>query len=101
MRTPILQKLIEEKNLKIYKTILIDECTSIGATVLGNFINGYYPINNLKNFFHYNYYIIYYEIIQNNLVKENNIFQIQELFIINYKNILIENKYVLKDNPIF
>ena len=48
MRTPILQKMIEEKNLKISKTILIDECTSIGASLLGNFYSGNFPYKDLK-----------------------------------------------------
>ena len=44
MRTPILQKMIKDKNLKISKTILIDECTSVGAALLGSFLDGYFPI---------------------------------------------------------
>ena len=54
----------------------------------------------MKNFYHYNYYIIYYEIIQNNLVKEKNKFLDIGIIYKNYTDILIENKYVLKDNPI-
>ena len=38
MRTPILQKMIENKNLKICKTILIDECTSVGDDIYNNFL---------------------------------------------------------------
>jgi molecular chaperone DnaK (HSP70) len=44
MRTPFLQKMIEKQNLKISKTILIDECTSVGAALLGSFLDGYFPI---------------------------------------------------------
>ena len=54
MRTPILQKIIEDKNIKISKTILIDECTSVGAALLGNFIKNKFPISELENFNHYN-----------------------------------------------
>ena len=50
MRTPILQKVIEDKNLKISKTILIDECTSVGAALLGNFFYGKFPITQLNYF---------------------------------------------------
>ena len=59
MRTPFLQKMIEDKNLKISKTILIDECTSVGASLLGSYLDKYFPIkvelfekdkNNHKNF---------------------------------------------------
>jgi heat shock protein len=48
-RTPIIQKVIEKKSYKISKTILIDECTSVGAALLGNFYNGNFPIKYLKN----------------------------------------------------
>ncbi len=48
MRTPILLNMIEKQKLKIYKTILIDECTSIGASLLGNFYSGNSPIKDLK-----------------------------------------------------
>ncbi len=38
MRTPILQNLIRKQyNLSIYKTILIDECTCIGSSLLDYF----------------------------------------------------------------
>ena len=54
MRTPILQKMIKDKNLKISKTILIDECTSVGACILRSFNNNKFPISKLKNFYQYN-----------------------------------------------
>ncbi len=54
MRTPILQSIIENTNLKICKTILIDECTSVGAALLGSFFNGKFPIKQLKSFNHIN-----------------------------------------------
>ena len=56
IRTPILQKIIEDKKIKIYKGILIDECTSVGAALLGNFFDGNFPITQLNFFEHYNYY---------------------------------------------
>ena len=54
MRTPILQKMIENKNLKICKTILIDECTSVGAALYGTFIKGNFPVSQLKNIIPFN-----------------------------------------------
>ena len=48
MRTPIIQQVIKNY-YKISKTILIDECTSVGAALLGNFYNGNFPIKHLKN----------------------------------------------------
>ena len=49
MSTPIIQQVIEKNSYKISKTILIDECISIGAALLGNFYNGNFPIKYLKN----------------------------------------------------
>ncbi len=48
MRTPILQKMIENKKLEISKTILIDECTSVGAALLGSFFENKFPIQQFK-----------------------------------------------------
>ena len=63
MKTPILQKIIENNNLKVYKNITIDECTSIGASLLCHFSKGNFPIKHLKNFYFYNYYPLLYEIV--------------------------------------
>ncbi len=92
MRTPILQKLIEEKNLKIYKTILIDECTSIGAALLGSFFYGKFQISKLKSFKHYNYYNIYFEIKEYDFRNKKNAY----LNIWSMKN----DKYKDNDNKI-
>ena len=54
MRTPILQSIIEIENLKICKTILIDECTSVGAALYGTFIKGNFPVSKLKNIIPFN-----------------------------------------------
>ncbi len=63
MRTPIFQKIVENNKLKISKGILIDECCSVGASLLGNYIkNKNFPLIYLKNFYHYNYYPIQYKI---------------------------------------
>ena len=40
MSTPIIQQVIEKNSYKISKTILIDECTSVGAALLEIFIMG-------------------------------------------------------------
>ena len=48
MRTPILQKMIENKKLEISKTILIDECTSVGAALLGSFFEKKFPIQKFE-----------------------------------------------------
>ena len=63
MKTPILQTIIENNNLRVNKNITIDECTSIGASLLNHFSKGNFPIKHLKNFYFYNYYPLLYEIV--------------------------------------
>ena len=64
MSTPILQEIIEKKNLKIGKSLLIDECTSVGAALLGSFIyqKESFPLRYLENFYIFNYHKINYQI---------------------------------------
>ena len=64
MYTPILQEIIEKKNLKIGKSLLIDECTSVGAALLGSFIyqKESFPLRYLENFYIFNYHKINYQI---------------------------------------
>ena len=53
MRTPILQNLIKKQyNLTISKTILIDECTSVGSSLLDYFFRNKenFPIVKLNRF---------------------------------------------------
>ena len=71
MRTPILQKIILDKKIKISKTILIDECASVDASILRTFYSGYFPIKHLEQF---NNYKDKKSIIINN--KENKILKI-------------------------
>ena len=72
MRTPIFQKIIEKNNLKIGKSLIIDECTSIGAALLGNYFYGKFPISQLKLFHHYNYYNIYFEVKEYDFENKKN-----------------------------
>ena len=65
MRIPIFQEIIQKKNYKISKTILIDECLSAGAALLGYFYNNSFPFD-LKNFYHFNNYNISIEISNQN-----------------------------------
>ena len=54
MRTPILQNLIKKQyNLTISKTILIDECTSVGSFLLDYFFRNKenFPIVKLNHLF--------------------------------------------------
>ena len=71
MRTPAFQNIVEQYNIKICKTILIDECTSVGSALLNNFYLNDFPIKHLKYFFHFNYYEIHYKIVYGNINLEN------------------------------
>ena len=94
MRTPILQKIIEDKKIRICKSLLIDECISVGSSILGNYIKGKLPIANFKRFIHYCYYRIIY-IIKNGNYKSKNKTLIDIGFINeNEKEIKIKKSYL-------
>ena len=101
MRTPILQQIVEENKIQISKSLLIDECTSVGAALIGNFIKGKLPIANYNKFYHYNYYKIEYQIFtfNNFQTKKNVLFNIG---IIENNEMLIELKkeYLKKINQL-
>ena len=105
MRTPILQKMIDNKKLKISKSLLIDECTSVGAALLGNYIKGNLPIANYKFFFHYNYYKIMYQIsfnINSNNDPKNLLMDIGTIdFDKGENNICLKKDFVVKEKPIY
>ena len=101
MRTPILQQIVEENKIQISKSLLIDECTSVGAALIGNFIKGKLPIANYNKFYHYNYYKIEYQIFTfNNFQTKKNV--LFDIGIIENNEMLIELKkeYSKKDKPI-
>ena len=101
MRTPILQKLIEDNKLKISKSLLIDEASSVGAGILGTYILGKLPIANFKKFYNYNYYIIDYEIIQNNeSIEKKNLLNIG-LIEYNEVKIKIQKDFIKEEFPLF
>ena len=62
VRNPIFQNIIEKYNLKILKSIVVDECCSVGSSLLGIFIKRKLPIKELKYFYCYNYFSLNYEI---------------------------------------
>ena len=102
MYTPILQEIVEKNGLKISKSILIDECTSTGAALLRSFFEGDFPLKTkLKNFYHYNYYDLKYEIkYDNNNIKEDII--IKKGTIEDKEYIIpFENNKIPNDKPIY
>ena len=63
MRTPALEKVVKEVlGLEMSKTILIDECISVGSSLYGALLKGCFPIKNFKGIYHLNHYSILYSI---------------------------------------
>ena len=105
MRTPRLQKMIEKENLKISKSLLTDECTSVGAALIGNYIKRKFPIASYKLFYHYNYYKIMYQIsfdINSKNDQKNLLMDIGTIESDNNKKSIFLNKGLLQENkPIY
>ena len=99
MRTPKLQSILKDNKIKISNSILIDECTSIGAALLKHFIYKDFPIKFLEHFYHYNYYEIKYEINYNDQ-KETNILLPQESIETKEIEINFNQNYVSNDKPL-
>ena len=63
MRTPALEKIIKEiLNMEMSKTILTDECISVGSALYGSLLKGCFPIKNFRGIYHLNHYSILYSI---------------------------------------
>ena len=59
MRTPILEKAIKEiTKIEMSKTILTDECLSVGCSLYCSLLKGCFPIKNFKGIYHLNHYTI-------------------------------------------
>ena len=94
MRIPILQEIIEEcfsKKIPVFKTILIDECYSIGAGLYNYYINKQFPNKFVKNVLNLKDTICFTILEQNKEIYKENIYQ-NNLF----HNFKIEQKDFLK-----
>ena len=59
MRTPILEKAVKDIcKIEMSKTILTDECLSVGCSLYGALLKGVFPIKNFKGIYHLNHYSI-------------------------------------------
>ena len=59
MRTPILEKTIKDiTKIEMSKTILTDECLSVGCSLYCSLLKGCFPIKNFKGIYHLNHYSI-------------------------------------------
>ena len=80
MRTPILEKTIKEiTKIEMSKTILTDECLSVGCSLYGSLLKGNFPIKNFKGIYHLNHYSILNS-VNNGKIEEfiSNHYQIPE-----------------------
>ena len=63
MRTPAMEKIVKQiLNLEISKTILTDECISVGSALYGSLLQGCFPIKNFKGIYHLNHHSILYSV---------------------------------------
>ena len=63
MRTPAMERIIKEiLNMEMSKTILTDECISVGSALYGSLLKGCFPIKNFRGIYHLNHYSILYSI---------------------------------------
>ena len=59
MRTPALERTVKEIcKIEMSKTILTDECLSVGCSLYGALLKGTFPIKNFKGIYHLNHYSI-------------------------------------------
>ena len=99
MRIPRIQQLFEidlKKNIKISKTIIIDECLSLGASLYSFFKKdkNRFPIKELKKIIPFNYYDIFFQVLIDE--KELNYQLYQNNFQILLENIELDMKNIGK-----
>ena len=93
MRTPILEKAIKEiTTIEMSKTILTDECLSVGCSLYGALLKGCFPIHNFKGIYHLNHYSILSS-TKNGTIKE---FVSNHSKIPDFKSIIVDKK-ILND----
>ena len=59
---PNIQLTKEILNMEMSKTILTDECISVGSALYGSLLKGCFPIKNFRGIYHLNHYSILYSI---------------------------------------
>ena len=63
MRTPAMEKIVKEiLNMEMSKTILTDECISVGSSLYASLFKGCFPIKNFQGIYHLNHYSIMHSI---------------------------------------
>ena len=94
MRTPILERTIKDiTKIEMSKSILTDECLSVGCSLYGALLKGCFPINNFKGIYHLNHYSIL-NCVNNGRVEEfiSNHYQIPEFKSFTFEKKALNNK---------
>ena len=94
MRTPILERTIKDiTKIEMSKSILTDECLSVGCSLYGALLKGCFPINNFKGIYHLNHYSIL-NCVNNGKVEEfiSNHYQIPEFKSFTFEKKALNNK---------
>ena len=94
MRTPALERTVKEIcKIEMSKTILTDECLSVGCSLYGALLKGTFPIKNFKGIYHLNHYSINAS-INNKSIEEfiSNHYQIPE-----FKSFIFDKKEMNND----
>ena len=93
MRTPILEQTVKDIcKIEMSKTILTDECLSVGCSLYGALLKGVFPIRNFKGIYHLNHYSINSS-INNGTIEEfvSNHYQIPEFKSFTFDKNLMQN----------
>ena len=93
MRTPVLESAVKDIcKIEMSKTILTDECLSVGCSLYGALLKGVFPIHNFKGIYHLNHYSINSS-INNGQVEEFvcNHYQIPEFKSFTFDKNLLQN----------
>jgi molecular chaperone DnaK (HSP70) len=93
MRTPILENAVKDIcKIEMSKTILTDECLSVGCSLYGALLKGVFPIKNFKGIYHLNHYSINSS-INNGPIEEfiSNHYQIPEFKSFTFDKNLMQN----------
>ena len=93
LRTPVLERTVNDIcKINLSKTILTDECLSVGCSLYGALLKGTFPIKNFKGIYHLNHYSINSS-INNGPIEEfiSNHYQIPEFKSFTFDKNLLQN----------
>ena len=104
MRTPALEKIVKDvTGIEISKSILTDECLSIGSSLYASLLKGCFPVKDFKGIYHLNHYTLLSKIDDGKFEElASNHHQIPDFKSFNFDAEALKNKinisfYYLKD----